>query len=116
MIKTVLRLAIVGLIGYALYQFVPLYINYQQFKDDIKQIALFAGSASEAEVVERVMASAQLREVPVTRENIEVTRRETQTLINARYTQPVKVLPWYTYVWQIDIAMTGWRVLPRGGN
>jgi hypothetical protein len=60
------------------------------------------------------MVSAQQREVPVTRDNVEVTRRETQTLINARYTQPVQVMPWYTYVWEVSVAMTGWRVAPRG--
>jgi len=114
--KTVVRLAVIGLVGFALYNFLPVYMHYQQFKDDIKQIALFAGSASEGELVERVMASADLRQVPLTRDNIQVVRNESQTMINARYTQPVKVLPWYTYVWNVDVAMTGWRVTRGAGR
>lgn len=112
MIRTVVRLVIVLLITHALYQFLPLYLRYQQFKDDVKQTALFARGAAEAELVERVMGHAAQRQVPLAREEVLVQRVNTQVFINARYLQPVKVLPWYTYDWIVSVATTAY-VLPQ---
>jgi hypothetical protein len=111
MIRTVLRLVVILLIAHALYQFVPVYLSYQQFKDDVSQTALFAGKATEDEVLERVMVHAQQRQVPLAREQVQVRRLQNQTFIDLSYLQPVKVLPWYTYPWQVRIGTT-WAAQP----
>jgi hypothetical protein len=103
MFRNLIKLAIVLLVGYALYNFVPVYMKYQQFKDDVRQTALFAGQASEEEVVTRVMTAAQERGVPLSRESVRVRRINTQTHIDAAYTSPIKFMPWYTYVWEFEV-------------
>lgn len=103
MFRNLIKLAIVALVIYALYNFVPVYMNYQQFKDDVRQTALFAGDASEEEVVNRVMTSAQARGVPLVRQSVQVRKINTQTHIDAAYTAPIKFMPWYTYVWEFEV-------------
>jgi hypothetical protein len=103
MFRNLIKLAIVLLVVYALYNFVPVYMNYQQFKDDVRQTALFAGQASEEEVVNRVMTAAQERHVPLSRQSVHVRKVNTQTHIDAEYTTPIKFMPWYTYVWEFKV-------------
>jgi hypothetical protein len=103
MFRTLIKVAIFLLIAYALYNFVPVYMNYQQFKDDLRQTALFAGQASEEEVVNRVMTAAQERGVPLARQSVRVRKLNTQTHIDAEYSTPIRFMPWYTYVWEFKI-------------
>lgn len=109
MFRTLINLAIVLLVAYALYNFVPTYMKYQQFKDDIRQTALFAGQASEEEVVNRVMTAARDRGVPLERQSVRVRKVNTQTHIYAEYTTPIQFMPWYTHVWEftVDIGQGG---------
>lgn len=105
MFRNLIKLAIVALVIFALYNFVPVYMNYQQFKDDVRQTALFAGQASEEEIVNRVLAAAQARDVPLARRAISVRKINTQTHIDAAYSAPIKFLPWYTYVWEFEVSI-----------
>ena len=103
MFRTLIRAAIVLLILYALYGFIPVYMQFQQFKDDLRQTALFAGMASEEEVVGQVMTAAAERGVPLARESVQVRKTNTQTEIDAEYTAPIRLMPWYTHPWRFSI-------------
>ena len=109
MFRTLIRLAVLALVLYALYNFVPPYMAYQQFKDDVRQTALFAGQASEEEVVNRVMTAANERGVALARESVRVRKVNTQTHIYAEYATPIKFMPGYTYIWEfkVDIGQGG---------
>ena len=112
--KTIIRLVVIGLIVHALYQFLPVYLHYQQFKDDVKQTALFARDASELEIAEQVMAHARQRKVPLSPENIQVRRVSSQLFIDASYVERVKVVPGYVYDWQVKIATSTYPL--QGGR
>jgi hypothetical protein len=103
MFRNLIKLAIFLLVAYALYNFVPVYMKFQQFKDDVRQTALFAGDTSEDEVVNRVMTAAQERGLPLARQNVHVRKVNTQTHIDAEYATPIKLMPWYTYVWEFEV-------------
>jgi hypothetical protein len=103
-IRTVIRVALALLVIHALYQFVPVYINYHMFKDDVKQTVLFGGGASQQQLVEQVMRHAETRQVPLDRNNVWVRTEPTQIVIDAAYEQPVKVLPWHTYTWHVNVS------------
>lgn len=109
MFRNLIKIAIFLLVGYALYNFVPVYMKYQQFKDDVRQTALFAGEASEEEVINRVMTAATERGVPLARRSVQVRKVNTQTHISAEYTTPIQFMPWYTHVWEfkVDIGQGG---------
>jgi hypothetical protein len=117
MVRTVLKLALALLLAHALYQFVPVYINYHQFRDDMKQAALFGGGATEHELVQQVLLHAQVRDIPVESTGVSVSRLNNQTFIEAAYEQPVKVLPWYTYVWHVELDASAMHVhAPKGSS
>ena len=113
MVRNAIKIVLALLILHALYQFLPAYFSYHLFKDDVKQAALFAGSAGDAELVNQVLRHAQDRDLPLERTDIAVRRSNNQTVINAFYEQPVKVLPWYTYVWQVEVGASAMN-LPSG--
>ena len=102
--RTIIRLLVIGLIVHALYQFLPVYLHYQQFKDDVKQTGLFARDLSEAEIAEQVMAHARQRRVPLSPENIQVRRVSSQLFIDAGYAERVKLIPGYAYVWNVQVS------------
>lgn len=109
MFRTLIKLAVFLLVVFALYNFVPPYMSFHQFKDDVRQAALFAGQASEEEIVSRVMTAATERGIPLARQSVRVRKVNTQTHISADYTEPIKFMPWYTYVWEfkVDIGQGG---------
>jgi hypothetical protein len=116
MARTVIRIAVALIVAHALYHFIPVYINYHLFKDDVKQAALFGGGATEQELVEQVMLHARAREVPIERPDIWVRKADNQTYIDAAYEQPVKVLPWYTYVWHVEVSASAIQMTPPRRN
>jgi hypothetical protein len=103
-LRPVVRVVVALLVFHALYQFVPVYVKYHLFKDDVKQTALFGGGATSQELIEQVMRHAEGREVPLERQNVWVRIEQTQVFIEAAYEEPVKVLPWYTYTWHVDVS------------
>lgn len=102
MVRNAIKIVLALLILHALYQFLPPYFSYHLFKDDLKQAALFGGSAGDLELVNQVLEHAHARDIPLERPGVVVRRENNQTIIEAFYEQPVKVLPWYTYVWQVE--------------
>ena len=114
MIKNLLRLVIVLAVGHALYHFVPPYWHYQQFKDDVKQTALFAGRAPESAIAEQVMVHARTRRVPVQPHDVSVRRLNNQTFIDVQYVEPIKILPNYVYRWQVKVAVSAFQMAGAG--
>jgi hypothetical protein len=116
-IRTIVRLVVVLLVIHALYQFVPVYIRYHLFKDDVKQAALFGGGATSQELAEQVMRHAEGREVPLERHNVWVRTENTRIFIDAAYEEPVKVLPWHTYTWHVSVSASALQIsAPRRGR
>jgi hypothetical protein len=102
MVLRIVKLVVALLVVYALYHFVPVYFRYNLFKDDLKQAALFGGELTDAELAQQVMYQAQIRDIPLDRTNVTVRRVSSQTTIETYYEEPIRVLPWYTYLWQVE--------------
>lgn len=102
MILRIVKLVVALLVLYALYNFVPVYLSHHLFKDDLKQAALFGGELTEGELLEQVLQHAEIRDIPLDRANAAVRRVSSQTFIETWYEQPVRVLPWYTYLWRVE--------------
>ena len=113
MIKTLIRLTVLGLAAHALYHFIPVWVHYQQFQDDVEQTALFSGAANEAQLTEQVMSHARNRSVPLESSAVSVTIGNNQTAIRAVWSQPIKVLPWHTYVHTFEVSTSAWQVRAR---
>lgn len=112
MIRTVLKLAVVGAFVYAAWHVSPVYLHYVTFKDEVAQTARFGGARPEHEIVDRVMAVAGELQIPLTREAVRVRQESNHTFIDASYTEHLRLLPRVTYPWTFKISAEGWLVRP----
>jgi hypothetical protein len=103
MIRKIVKLAVFLFIANALYQVFPVAYRNMEFKDALRELALYSQKSSDAEIVNRAMALAADNDIPLEQEYVRV-RRETGALhIDASYVESLTLLPRYKYNWQFDI-------------
>ena len=112
MVRTTIRLAILLLIAHMLFQAVPVYWHYYQFKDAVKETALFSKGRPDAQIVARVLELAAQYDVPLERESLHVWREKEHTYIEAVWVEPVELLPKYFYPWKFTVSESAWHVQP----
>jgi len=66
--------------------------NYQ-FEDAVEQALLFAPNASDAEVVQQVLALAEEYGLPVEADNIVISERASDRIVDVTYTTDVAFIP-----------------------
>jgi hypothetical protein len=108
-IRNLIKLAIVLLAAHALYRFVPPYMHYHQFKDSMKETALFGKDKSDAEIVERIMALAVRHQIPIDRDAVQISRDKELTYVTIAYEEHIEWLPSYRRPMPFTIAVEGWR-------
>ena len=111
MIRRVLQIAVILLIANALYHVVPVTMHYFQFKDALQSLALFSEKATDAQLVDRVMALAEENSIPLDRNYVGVRRVTGMLFITASYVDTMKVVPGYDYVKQYDIEVKAFNDL-----
>lgn len=104
MLKKLISLAIFLAIAYATVNVGIVYIRYQQFKDAVRETALFAGTKTDDQLKARVMELAQRDTVPLDPEYVHIERVADRVVISASYVEMIKVLPGYQRQWQFDIV------------
>ena len=116
MLRNLIRLVVVLLIANALYRFVPVYMHHYQFKDAVKEAAMFAKDSSEFEIIDRVMQLADRYKVPVQREMVQVTRDKQHTYIVVMYEEQIEWLPRYKRKVPFTVSVEGWHVKPASAS
>jgi hypothetical protein len=115
MLRNLVRLAVVLLIGNALYRFVPVYLHHHQFKDAVAETAKFAKERSDTDLVDRVMVLAERYQIPLEREAVQVSRDKQLTYITLTYEEQIQWAPAYRKPMPFTISVEGWHVTPRTG-
>jgi hypothetical protein len=102
-IKAIVGLLVIAAVFYAVYQIIPPELSNYAFTDDLKNIAMMAGSnprTTEQDMVNEVMKKAQDHEIPLTTDEITVQRIGSPGApafyVAADYSVPVN-LPGYTF-------------------
>jgi hypothetical protein len=86
--RGLLSLALCVAALYVLWQVIPPYFRNYQFQDSIEEIARFTGIDSritEDDIRQRTLKSAKEYEIPLTAEQINVTRNGSEVAISADY-------------------------------
>jgi hypothetical protein len=104
MIKKLISLAIFLALAYATFNIGTVWIRYQEFKDAVREIALFAGDKSDDQLKARVMERAERDNVPLDADAVHIQRVADRVTITASYVETIKVLPGYERQWQFDIV------------
>ena len=102
MIKRLIELLIAAAVVYAGWHVGVAYLHYYEFDDALHELALFSARTTEAQVRERVLTLAQQYDIPLDPGAIVIRTDADATEILAPYTQEVKLLPTYTYLWKFE--------------
>jgi hypothetical protein len=103
MIRTLVKLVIVLLIGYALYHVGDAYWDHYQFEDSVQQMAQFSEHASADEIGDKVMELATAQDIPLAREDLAVTHENRRIEIDGVYVRDIEVLPRYVRHWEFKL-------------
>jgi len=116
MIGKLVKLAIFLLIANALYRVAPAWVHYYEFRDSVKELALFSREKTDGAVVDHVMALAEENHVPLGRDNVQVSRSNEpggqRLAIVAAYAEMLNVVPGYTYRWDVTVDVSAVRINP----
>lgn len=103
MIRKIIKIAVFLLIANGVYQIAPVAYRNLQFKEALKEMVLYSQKSTDAELINRAMVLARENKIPLQREYVGV-RHETGSIhVDASYVEPLKLLPGYTYKWQVTI-------------
>lgn len=102
-IGCVLWLVVIVLVGHVLWKVVPVKIRTSTFYDTMQEQASF-GSIKSVQAIEwEVLRRAEELRIPVTKENLKVTRARNAVTVEAHYTITVEFFGGaYKYVWKFD--------------
>ena len=102
-IGCVIWLAIVILIGYGLYKFVPVKVAASRFEDFMSDESSFGSIKSLQQIEKEILAKAQELKLPITKDNLKVVRSREYVIVEAHYEIVVSLFGGaYQYVWKFD--------------
>ena len=96
---TIIGLAILIVVGIALVKIVPIHYAGNKVEDAMNEQANFGGMKPLDKIAYDVFVVAQDAKTPLLLQDVKVSRQGSEVIIEAKYTQTVKVLGYqYTYV------------------
>ena len=110
MVRKLVKLAIVLLVANAIYQFVPPYMHYVQFKDAVRETAIFSKDVSDQALFDSLVALAERYKVPIDPDTIEIRHQGAHIFIDASYVQVIKFAPTYSYPWHFGVKADALQV------
>jgi hypothetical protein len=108
--RTVIKIAIALALINAAVRTGLVALDYYQLKDAAQQEAIFGGRTPPSEIATHVLEKAEELNVPLARNDLEVTRQGDLTMIRGVYTQPVELFPRFVYPFELSFAVEA-RVL-----
>ena len=103
MIRRLLGFAVFLLIVHAAVRGGIVWFHYQNFKDGVREAALFAGTKTDEALKEQVMRLAADNSVPLDPDNVSIDRSGSVT-IRASYVEMVEFVPRYRRPWQFSVV------------
>jgi len=98
-----LWLIVVIAVGHVLWIVVPVKIKTSEFYDVMQEQASFGSIKSEGAIQYEVLRRAQQLQIPVTKDNLKVTRSREAVTVEAHYEIPLSFFGGlYKYVWKFD--------------
>ena len=112
MLRKIVKIGVFLLIVHALYRSVPAFLHYYQFKDAVRETALFSRGVSDADVAHRVVQLAAKYQIPLEAETVQIRREGQTTYIDASYLQDIEWIPTYRKPWVFTVAVDAMSVRP----
>ena len=90
---TIIKLVLAFALLTAAFQGARATMSNYQFQDDVEQALLFAPGASDAEVIEKVVSLAAEYGLPVSAEDVTISQRAADRMVDINYTADVAFIP-----------------------
>jgi hypothetical protein len=93
--------------------------KYYQLKDQSQELVTFGGNVQPGELQDQIVAKAEALRLPLTSDDVEVTRLGLHTTATATYTQSVELFPNYKYPIKFQFTVEGINMgagVSPGGN
>lgn len=101
---TIVGIAIVVVVGIALFKIVPLHYAGNKVKDAMNEQANFAGIKALEKIQYEIFVIAQEAGTPLTIQDIKIRRHGADVIVEAKYIQKVSILGYqYTYAFDKTI-------------
>ena len=102
-IGCVLWVVVIVLVGHVLWKVVPVKVRTSTFYDTMQEQAAF-GSIKSIQAIEwEILRRAEELRIPVTKENLKITRARNAVIVEAHYTITIEFFGGaYKYVWKFD--------------
>lgn len=93
MIRTLIKLVVVLVVLNALYRFGDAHWDHYKFEDSVQQLAQFSESATADDVRTKVLELARLQDIPLTTDNLTVTRVPRRIEVDGAYVRKLTLFP-----------------------
>jgi hypothetical protein len=113
-IKVAIRLAVVAFLANGTWRVGTAYANHYRFTDAVAQATQFRGDKSDGQVHDRVFELAASHDIPVSDENLTVTRQENHTIVDGAYKQPIELFPGFKYAWPFTVHIDTFIIVGAG--
>lgn len=91
--KTIIKLVLALALLTAAFQVARATMSNYQFEDAVEQALLFSPNASDAEITQQVVSLADEYGLPVTAEDITISQRSADRIVDVSYTMDVAFIP-----------------------
>jgi hypothetical protein len=102
-LKLAIKLTIVAIVANATWRVGSAYARHYRFIDSVQQVTQFRASKPDEEIHDRVFELASQYDIPVTDDNLTVTRRNQHTIVDGTYTQPLDLIPGFRVRWPFTV-------------
>ncbi|HJY34492.1 MAG TPA: hypothetical protein VJ260_06545 [Vicinamibacterales bacterium] len=103
MIRTLIKLVIVLVVLNGLYRFGDAYWDHYQFEDSVQQLAQFSENATADDVRAKVLELARSQDIPLTTDNLTVTRVPRRIEVDGVYVRELALFPTYIKPWDFKL-------------
>lgn len=107
MVRSLVRLIVLGLVVHAAVKVAPEFWHYLQFRDAVVETATYAGRKTPEEVRRRVAELAAEHGVPVGVDDITVSREGEATYVVTMWTAQLEYLPRQFYPYDFVVNVEG---------
>jgi hypothetical protein len=111
-VKAVIRLAIVAALANATWRVGTAYMKHYRFIDAVTQTTQFRGGKTDEQIHDRVFELAAAHDIPVTGDDLSVSRRENHTIVEGTYRRPIDLLPGFKYEWPFTVHVDTFVMQP----
>jgi hypothetical protein len=105
MLRTIVRLVVLGLVLHAAVRITPEFWHYLKFKDAVAETASFSQRKTPEQIKERVARLALENDVPITAADVAVSQQGEVVYVSTAWTAQLEYVPtrFYAYDFVVDV-------------